>query len=123
MILMELAQGVQKVIRASDVGRLVVTKEMLAVLPPVNPGNDISINVFDNQTHRDYEFKLAGRRGRYLKPVLQSRGWKRFVNDRGITVGDVVCFWEEENPTYQTQYRIALFKPHLFPGHPDLHGV
>ncbi|KAL6270345.1 hypothetical protein ACE6H2_027256 [Prunus campanulata] len=65
----------------------------------------------------------ASCQSRYLKPVLQSRGWNRFVNDRGITVGDVVCFWEEENPTYQTQYRIALFKPHLFPGHPDLHGV
>ncbi|KAL6270343.1 hypothetical protein ACE6H2_027254 [Prunus campanulata] len=123
MISMEPAHGVQKVISATDVGRLVVTREILAVLPPVNPGNAISINVFDRQTDRVYVFKLAGRRGRYLKPVLQSRGWKRFVNDRGITVGDVVCFWEEENPTYQTQYRIALFKPHLFPGQPDLHGV
>ncbi|KAI5314522.1 hypothetical protein L3X38_043698 [Prunus dulcis] len=120
---MELAHGVKKVITAADVGRLVVTRKILAVLPTVNPGNDISINVFDNQTHRDYEFKLAVRPGRYLKPVLQSRGWRAFVNDRGVAVGDVVWFWEEENPTYQTQYRIALFKPDLFPGHPDLHGV
>ncbi|CAB4290424.1 unnamed protein product [Prunus armeniaca] len=120
---MDLAHGGQKVITATDVGRLVVTREILAVLPPVNPGNTISINVFDSQTDRVYVFKLAGRRGRYLKSVLQSRGWKRFVNDRGIAVGDVVSFWEEENPIYQTQYRIALFKPHLFPCHPDLHGV
>ncbi|VVA15282.1 PREDICTED: PRUPE_8G118300 [Prunus dulcis] len=104
---MELAHGVQKVITGTDVGRLVVTKQMLAVI----------------KTHRDYEFKLAVRPGRYLKPVLQSGGWRAFVNDRAIAVGDVLCFWEEENPTYQAQYRIALFKPHLFPGHPDLRGV
>ncbi|KAL6270348.1 hypothetical protein ACE6H2_027259 [Prunus campanulata] len=120
---MERAHYVQKVITATDVGRLVVPKEMLAVLPPVNPGDDISINVFDNQTRRVYEFRLAVRPGIYLKPVLQSGGWKAFVNDRGIAVGDVVYFWEEENPTYQTQHRIALLKPNLFPGHPDLHGV
>ncbi|CAL8176443.1 unnamed protein product [Prunus armeniaca] len=120
---MELAHGVKKVITATDVGRLVVTRKILSVLPPVNPGNAISINVFDSLTDRVYAFQLAGRRGRYLKPVLQSREWKRFVNDKGIAVGDVVWFWEEENPTYQTQYRIAVFKPDLFPGHPDLHGV
>ncbi|CAL9022198.1 unnamed protein product [Prunus brigantina] len=120
---MELAHGVKKVITAADVGRLVVTRDMLAVLPPVSPGNAISINVLDRPTNRVYVFQLAGRRGRYLKPVIQFRGWKRFVKDKGIAVGDEVWFWEEENPTYQTQYRIAVFKPDLFPGHPDLHDA
>ncbi|CAL9021836.1 unnamed protein product [Prunus brigantina] len=69
---MELAHGVKKVITATDVGRLVVPRDMLAVLPPVTPGNAISINVLDRPTDRVYVFQLAGRHGRYLKPVLQS---------------------------------------------------
>lgn len=120
---MELPHGKLKVMTTTDLTRLTVTTEMVAILPPVNPDGDIPLRVFDNQTHRVYEFMLAGRHRGYLRPVVQSRGWRVFVKDRGIEVGDVIGLWEEENPTYLTQYRIVLFKPDLFPLHPELHLV
>ncbi|VVA15287.1 PREDICTED: B3 domain-containing mRNAion factor NGA4, partial [Prunus dulcis] len=106
----------EKVLKASDVERLGVTTTMLEMLPPEDPDRDIPIRVFDNQKWKVYEFKLSSRqRGRYKNPVFQSRGWRVFVNDRGIAAGDVLYFWEEEDPFHGTQYRIALYKPKLFP--------
>ncbi|CAB4290382.1 unnamed protein product [Prunus armeniaca] len=107
----------EKVLKASDVKRLVVTSTMLAMLPSVDPDWDIPIRVFDNQRHRVYEFQLSGRRrGKYTKPAFQSRAWRVFAKDRGIAAGDVLFFWaEEEDPFHRTQYRVALYKPHLFP--------
>ncbi|CAL9022200.1 unnamed protein product [Prunus brigantina] len=107
---------IEKVLRASDVKRLVVTSAMLAMLPRANPDQDVPIRVFDNQKRKVYEFKLSSRkRGRYKKPVFQSRGWRVFVNDRGITARDLLYFWEEECQIHGTRYRIALYKPDLFP--------
>ncbi|CAB4320750.1 unnamed protein product [Prunus armeniaca] len=106
----------KKVLKASDVKRLVVTSAMLAMLPRADPDRDVPIRVFDNQKRKVYEFKLSSRqRGRYKKPVFQSRGWRVFVNDRGIAPGDVLYFWEEEYQIHGTRYRIALYKPDLFP--------
>ncbi|PQP93188.1 hypothetical protein Pyn_21518 [Prunus yedoensis var. nudiflora] len=113
---MELVDRFEKVLKTSDVERLVVTSAMLAMLPRADPDRDVPIRVFDNQKHKVYEFKLSSRkRGRYEKPVFQSRGWRVFVNDRGIAAGDVLYFWEEEYPIEGTRYRIALYKPDLFP--------
>ncbi|CAB4290385.1 unnamed protein product [Prunus armeniaca] len=106
----------EKVLTASDVKRLGVTTTMLEMLPPEDPDRDIPIRVFDNQKRKDYEFKLSSRqRGRSKNPVFQSRGWRVFANDRGIAAGDVLYFWAEEDPFHGTQYRIALYKPNLFP--------
>ncbi|CAB4290416.1 unnamed protein product [Prunus armeniaca] len=104
----------EKVLKASDVERLVVTTAMLEMLPPVDPDRDIPIRVFDNQKGKVYEFKLSSRRGG-KKPVFQSRGWRVFVNDRGIAAGDVLYFWAEDDPFHGSQYCIALYKPNLFP--------
>ncbi|PQP93186.1 hypothetical protein Pyn_21516 [Prunus yedoensis var. nudiflora] len=106
----------EKVLKATDVERLVVTSAMLAMLPRVDPDRDIPIRVFDNQRRRVYEFRLSGRQwGKYRKPVFQSREWRVFVKDRGVVAGDVLFFWVEEDPFHRTQYRIALYKPGLFP--------
>ncbi|KAI5314483.1 hypothetical protein L3X38_043659 [Prunus dulcis] len=89
---------------------------MLAMLPRVDSDRDVPIRVFDNQRRWVYEFKLSGRRrNKYRKPVFQSRAWRVFAKDRGIAAGDVLFFWAEEDPFHRTQYRVALYKPHLFP--------
>ncbi|CAL8176442.1 unnamed protein product [Prunus armeniaca] len=105
----------EKVLKASDVERLVVTRTMLPMLPRPDPARDVPIRVFDNQKGQVYEFQLSIRPGKYKKPVFQSRGWRVFVKDRGIIAGDLLYFWEEDYQIHGTRYRIALYKPDLFP--------
>ncbi|KAL6270438.1 hypothetical protein ACE6H2_027349 [Prunus campanulata] len=102
----------KKKLTASDVKRLSVNKEMLAFMPLIDPDHDIPIRVLD-EWGKPYVFHLSCRQGKYKSPVFQSKHWSAFVKERGAKAGDVIYFWPQENPFYQTQYRIKLLKTFL----------
>lgn len=109
----------EKVLTPSDVSdRLSVTKDMLEIMPPIDPKHDISIQVSD-EWGKFYEFFLSCRPGRYKKPVFRAKEWRAFVNERCAKAGDVIHFSLRENAAYQTQYRMALLQVFL-PSKPDL---
>ncbi|GMN42152.1 hypothetical protein TIFTF001_011369 [Ficus carica] len=54
-----------------------------------------------------WEFRCAVRQQeRYKKPVLQSDGWLKFVNYKGLVAGDVVIL-----KTIENQFRGTRFMP------------
>ena len=58
-----------------------------------------------------WEFYCAIReRGRYKKPVFQSREWFKFVSQKGLKVGDKIVLCEEEDLFRGTKYRIRAQK-------------
>ncbi|EXB38067.1 hypothetical protein L484_020988 [Morus notabilis] len=58
-----------------------------------------------------WEFRCAVRqKGRYKKPVLQSDGWLKFVNYKGLGVGDMVILDTVENQFRGTRFLLRACK-------------
>ncbi|PQQ13031.1 hypothetical protein Pyn_14633 [Prunus yedoensis var. nudiflora] len=51
-----------------------------------------------------------GNFGRYRKPVLQSERWLKFVNYKGLKVGDNIVLDTEANDFRGTKFRIRAQK-------------
>ena len=70
--------------------RLVVPKKWWILLKPLfrDGGGEAQLWVVDGGG-MFWEFQCAVRRkGRHMRPVLQSGGWHKFVNYRGLRAGD-----------------------------------
>ncbi|CAL8108633.1 unnamed protein product [Prunus armeniaca] len=107
-----MAAPFEKFLTKTDVvSRFVVPSSWLRVLPRIEQGSHgVNIQVTDGVGFF-WEFCCSIRRvGRYQKPVLQSEGWLKFVNFKGLKVGDKIVLDSEANEFRGTQFRIRAQK-------------
>ena len=99
----------------SDVAsRLSVPKEWWDVIRPLfaEDCHEIELGAVDGMG-MFWEFRCAVRqKGRYKKPVLQSDGWLKFVNYKGLEVGDMVTLEIVENQFRGTRFLLRALKYH-----------
>ena len=62
----------------------------------------IQLQVVHQVTMKCYEFVLSTRGGIHKKPVFECKGWKQFVKDNDLRVGDVVHFGKKEGENHYT---------------------
>ncbi|GMN26960.1 hypothetical protein TIFTF001_046101 [Ficus carica] len=87
-----------------------VPAEWLRILSEFGEGHEVVVRALDGKRFY-WEFYCAiRRRGRYRRPVFQSREWLKFVNKKGLTVGDKNVLCEEEDHFRGTKYRIRAQK-------------
>ncbi|EXB46713.1 hypothetical protein L484_001541 [Morus notabilis] len=87
-----------------------VPAEWLRILPDFREGHEVMVKAVDGKGFY-WEFNCVIRkRGRYRKPVFQSQGWLKFVNKKGLRVGDKIILYEGEDLFRGTKYRIRAQK-------------
>ncbi|KAL6297558.1 hypothetical protein ACE6H2_005703 [Prunus campanulata] len=93
------------------VSRFALPISWLTVLPPIEQGShEVNFQVTDGFEFF-WEFCCSIRRvGRYRKPVLQSEGWLKFVNYKGLKVGDKIVLDTEANDFRGTKFKIRAQK-------------
>ncbi|KAL6297549.1 hypothetical protein Pyn_11222 [Prunus yedoensis var. nudiflora] len=104
--------GIEKCLTEIDiVSRFVLPIDWIRMLPPIEQGShEVNFQVTDGLGYI-WEFCCSIRRvGRYRKPVLQSEGWLKFVNYKGLKVGDKIVLDTEANDFRGTQFRIRAQK-------------
>ncbi|KAJ6677335.1 hypothetical protein OIU85_010496 [Salix viminalis] len=86
-----------KVLRETDIKKKYsVPTGFLSSLPSFNGGHAVDFEAVDG-SGRVWPFRCSVRKnGRHPKPVI-SRGWRAFVDSKGLKVGDKVGFYKKEN--------------------------
>ncbi|EXB38070.1 hypothetical protein L484_020991 [Morus notabilis] len=110
--------GLPKWMTECDVrSRLSVPKEWWEIIRPLfgeelDRRHEIELWAVDG-VGMFWEFRCAVRqKGRYKKPVLQSEGWLKFVNYKGLRAGDVVILETVENQFRGTRFLLRALKYH-----------
>ncbi|GMN42149.1 hypothetical protein TIFTF001_011366 [Ficus carica] len=102
-----------KQLRESDVrSRLSVPKEWWGEIRPLfgEDHREIELWAVDG-VGMFWEFRCSVRqKGRYKKPVLQSDGWLKFVNYKGLVAGDMVILETVENQFRGTRFLLRALK-------------
>ncbi|CAL8108624.1 unnamed protein product [Prunus armeniaca] len=107
-----MAAPFEKYLTETDVvSRFALPISWLRVLPPIEQGShEVHLQVTDGFGFFG-EFCCSIRRvGRYRKLVLQSEGWLKFVNHKGLKVGDKIVLDSEANDFRGPQFRIRAQK-------------
>ena len=105
-----------KQLKKSDVrSRLSIPKSWWDEIRPLfgEHQREIELRVVDGMG-MFWEFRCAFRqKGRYKKPVFQSKGWLKFVNHEGLEVGDTVTLEIVENQFRGTKFLLRALKYHV----------
>ena len=73
-------------------------------------GGGKAVEMVDHITGKTYHLMLQTRAGKYRKPVFQSKGWLKFVKDKGLQVRDTIYFWRDSVEGNDGIFRIrAMF--------------
>ncbi|BFG19867.1 hypothetical protein CerSpe_061410 [Prunus speciosa] len=101
----------EKYLTETDIGgRLAFPSEWLKILPPFENGSfEVQFEVTDGLGFY-WQFCCSIRKKGYRKPVLQSEGWLKFVNAKGLQVGDKVVLDTEADDFRGTNIRIRAQK-------------
>ncbi|KAL6297564.1 hypothetical protein ACE6H2_005706 [Prunus campanulata] len=104
---MEGAHELEKELTETDVGsKLVVKARWLDKMPPfVGDCREVQFGVLDD---KGFHFPLCCsiRNGRYPKPVIQAEGWLKFVNYKGLKVGDKIIFRPQVDYFRETIFQV-----------------
>ncbi|GMN43723.1 hypothetical protein TIFTF001_012924 [Ficus carica] len=101
----------EKYLTKNDVGRkFSVPAGWLRILPEFREGHEVVVRALDGKGFYWAFYCAIRERGRYKKPVFQSREWFKFVNQKGLKVGDKIVLCEEEDLFRGTKYRIRAQK-------------
>ncbi|KAL6297559.1 hypothetical protein ACE6H2_005701 [Prunus campanulata] len=104
---MEGAHELEKELTETDVGhKLVVPVRWLDEMPPFEGGcREVQFGVLDD---KGFHFLLCCsiRNGDYPKPVLQAEGWLKFVNYKGLKVGDKIIFHPQVDHFRETIFQV-----------------
>ncbi|KAB5524119.1 hypothetical protein DKX38_021868 [Salix brachista] len=85
-----------KVLRETDIKkRYSVPAGFLSSLPSFNGGHAVDFQAVDG-SGRVWPFRCSVRKKGHPKPVI-SRGWRAFVDSKGLKVGDKVQFYKKKN--------------------------
>ncbi|KAG5229580.1 AP2/ERF and B3 domain-containing protein [Salix suchowensis] len=106
-----------KVLRETDVKkRYSVPTGFLSSLPSFNGGHAVDFQAVDG-SGRVWPFRCSVRKKGHPKPVI-SRGWRAFVDSKGLKVGDKVRFYKKNeaganNHAYEVraEKEIKIFGP------------
>ncbi|KAJ6340621.1 hypothetical protein OIU77_008394 [Salix suchowensis] len=87
-----------KLLRETDIKkRFSIPTGFLSYLPSLNGGHAVDFEAVDGSTGLVWPFRYSVRKkGRHPKPVI-SRGWRAFVNSKGLKVGDKVRLYKRIN--------------------------
>ncbi|VVA40731.1 PREDICTED: B3 domain-containing [Prunus dulcis] len=100
----------EKYLTKADMGRLAVPAEWLKILPPFEKGSfEVQLEATDGVGFY-WQFCCSVRKEGYLKPVLQSAGWLKFVNAKDLQVGDKVVLDTRADDFRGTKIRIRAQK-------------
>ncbi|PQQ01968.1 hypothetical protein Pyn_37139 [Prunus yedoensis var. nudiflora] len=101
----------EKYLTETDIeGRLAVPSEWLKILPPFKNGSfEVQFEVTDGVGFY-WQLCCSIRKKGYRKPVLQSEGWLKFVNAKGLQAGDKVVIDTEADDFRGTKIRIRAQK-------------
>ncbi|CAL8998132.1 unnamed protein product, partial [Prunus brigantina] len=101
----------EKYLTETDIeGRLAVPSEWLKILPPFEKGCfEVQFEVTDGVGFF-WQLCCSIRKKGYRKPVLQSEGWLKFVNAKGLQVGDKVVLDTKADDFRGTKIRIRAQK-------------
>ncbi|CAL8998139.1 unnamed protein product, partial [Prunus brigantina] len=100
----------EKYLTKADMGRLVVPSEWLQILPQFEKGSfEVQFGVTDGVGFY-WQHCCSIRKKGYQKPVLQSEGWLKFVNAKGLQVGDKVVLDTKADDFRGTKIRIRAQK-------------
>ncbi|KAJ6294876.1 hypothetical protein OIU76_022873 [Salix suchowensis] len=93
-----MAPTYSKLLRETDIKkRFSMPTGFLSSLPSFNGGHAVDFQAVDGSTGRVWPFRCSVRKkGRHPKPVI-SRGWRAFVDSKGLKVGDKVRFHKKIN--------------------------
>ncbi|KAJ6294875.1 hypothetical protein OIU76_022872 [Salix suchowensis] len=93
-----MAPTCSKLLRETDIKeRFSMPTGFLSYLPSLNGGHAVDFEAVDGSTGRVWPFRCSVRKkGRHPKPVI-SRGWRAFVNSKGLQVGDKVRLYKKIN--------------------------
>ncbi|CAL2236423.1 unnamed protein product [Prunus armeniaca] len=96
---------------ADTVGRLSLPIDWLGILLPFELGSrEVEICVSDGFGSY-WEFRCSTiKMGLYRKPVLQPEGWLKFVDHKGLKVGDKIILDSEPNDFIGRHFRIRAQK-------------
>ncbi|KAF3438019.1 hypothetical protein FNV43_RR20775 [Rhamnella rubrinervis] len=76
----------EKLLTETDVNKKLSVPS--AVLRHINGGQGgKAVEIVDDITGKTYQLMLQTRAGKYRKPVFQSKGWLKFVKDKGLQAG------------------------------------
>ncbi|KAF3438021.1 hypothetical protein FNV43_RR20777 [Rhamnella rubrinervis] len=84
----------EKLLTETDVNKKLSVPS--AFLRHINGGQGgKAVEIVDDITGKTYQLMLQTRAGKYRKPVFQSKGWLKFVKDKGLQAGDTIYFWKD----------------------------
>ncbi|VVA32065.1 PREDICTED: B3 domain-containing [Prunus dulcis] len=100
----------KRLTETDTVGKLSLPIEWLRILPPIEQGShEVKIYVSDGLGF--YEFRCSTiKMGRYRKPFLQPEDWLKFVDHKGLKVGDKIILDSEPNDFIRRHFRITAQK-------------
>ncbi|XWS32749.1 hypothetical protein CRYUN_Cryun22dG0016300 [Craigia yunnanensis] len=106
-----------KPLSRTDISKLAIPTYSLSTFPPFQDGrHEIELEVWDDDG-KMWKFVCSIRKtGKYQKPVF-SKGWLDFVRAKGLSVGDEVRLYKDDNITKlfgnvvcQLRYSIKVVK-------------
>ncbi|BFG19875.1 hypothetical protein CerSpe_061490 [Prunus speciosa] len=101
------AHELEKELTETDVRhKLVVPVRWLEEMPRFEGGcHEVQFGVLDD---KGFHFLLCCsiRNGDYPKPVLQAEGWLKFVNYKGLKVGDKIIFRPQVDHFRETIFQV-----------------
>ncbi|EXB46712.1 hypothetical protein L484_001540 [Morus notabilis] len=87
-----------------------VPVKWLGILPDFGGGHEVVVEAVDGKGYY-WDFHCVIRKGEGTsKPVFQSRGWLKFVNKKGLQVGDKITLYKKEDRFRGTKYKIRAQK-------------
>ncbi|KAI5356300.1 PREDICTED: B3 domain-containing [Prunus dulcis] len=111
---MEGAHELEKELTETDVRhKLVVPVQWLDEMPPFEGGcREVQFGVLDD---KGFHFPLCCsiRNGGYRKPVLQAEGWLRFVNYKGLKIGDKIIFRPQIDHFRETKFQVRAQRQNI----------
>ncbi|CAL2236425.1 unnamed protein product [Prunus armeniaca] len=106
-----MAAHFEKCLTETDtVGRLSLPIEWHRILHPIDQGSH-EVKIYVSDRIGFYEFRCSTiRMGRYRKPFLQPEDGLKFVDHKGLKVGDKIILDSEPNDFMRHHFRIRAQK-------------
>ncbi|XVF00599.1 hypothetical protein REPUB_Repub04eG0014500 [Reevesia pubescens] len=105
-----MARIVLKNLKKTDIEkRLTIPSKSLKCFPPLSGKHMVDFHVKD-ESGRVWKFQIYTRKkNKYLKPVL-TKGWREFVCNKALSVGDRVEFYMEKEQAGSAKYSVKIEK-------------